>query len=163
LLNPKPWDDVQILPPDVIPALDALREKVSSTYSSERSSIYLEAIQHLHKTFEAYEMNLKHLPIAFYWLVVLEHNYIDLLKQRDPMALVIFAHFGAVCQAASTLWWAKNWDSLILDAAYQELDDEWRPLISWPIQKIRARTRDMADQKSDEGDGKQIEAHTGQD
>ena len=141
MLNPKPWDDAPTLPPDVVQALDTLREKVIPTHSSDRSPIYLEAVENLHRTCQAYEVNQNHLPIAFLWLVMLERDFIDLLKQRDPMALVIFAHFGAVCQAASTLWWARNWDSLIVEAAYQALDDEWRPWISWPMQKIEARSR----------------------
>lgn len=150
LLNPKPWDDTPVLPPDIIPALDAIRAKARAAYTAERASIYLEAIQNLHRTFEAYEVNKNHLPIALLWLVLLERDFIELLKDKDPMALVIFAHFGAVCQAASTLWWAKDWDSIIVKEAHQALDHEWRPWISWPMQKIEARFRRGSEPRANE-------------
>lgn len=150
LLNPKPWDDSPVLPPDVISALDAIREKARSSYTADRASIYLEAIQSLHRTFEASEVNRDHLPIALLWLVLLERDFIELLKAKDSMALVIFAHFGAVCQAASTLWWANDWDSIIVEEAHQALDDEWRPWISWPVRKIEDRLRRIFEPRTNE-------------
>lgn len=141
LLNPNSWADTPILPPDVLLALGALRAKARLAYSTERSSVYLEAIQNLNRTLEAIEVNPNHLPISLLWLVLLERDFIELIKEKDPMALVIFAHFGAACQAVSTLWWAKDWDSIIVEEAYQALNDEWQSWIDWPMQKIKSRYR----------------------
>jgi hypothetical protein len=144
LLNPKPWDDSPTLPPDVVPALNVLRARIDSSYAPERASVYLKAIQLLHVTFEAQQVNPNHLPIALLWLVLLDRDFLDLLRDRDAMALVIFAHFGVVCQAASTLWWAKDWDSIIVKSAFEALDVNWREWIAWPMQRTAARSQGIS-------------------
>jgi len=141
LLNPRPWDGPQHLPEDVIPALDALRAKITSTYDTERATVYRDSIEELHRSFRAVAVNPEHLPIFFIFLVLASREYFDLLKENDPMALVILAHFGVVSQASSRLWWARDWDQIILDAVEEALDDDWQQLIAWPMKKIRGRLR----------------------
>ncbi|QDS77568.1 hypothetical protein FKW77_001371 [Venturia effusa] len=74
------------------------------------------------------------------------------------MALVALMHYGAVRQAASTLWCTKDWDSIIVNEAEQASnDDKWRLWISRPMRNIkdpaptRCRTKNQAEIQGSSG------------
>jgi hypothetical protein len=143
LVNSKPWDGPQALSEDIVPAFDAVKSKVTATYSHQRGAVYLKSIEELHRAFRAVVVNPDHLPIFFVFLILVSREYIDMLKETDPMALVILAHFGVVCQASSRLWWARDWDHVILNAVHEALDNEWRKLIAWPTKCIKERLQNL--------------------
>jgi hypothetical protein len=141
LENAKPWDGPQKLSEDVVPALDTIKSKVTTTYGHERASVYIGSIEELYRAFRAVAINPDQLPIFFIFLILVSREYLDLLKENDPMALVILAHFGVICHASSKLWWARDLDLVILDAVHMALDDEWRQLIAWPTKSIKGRSQ----------------------
>ncbi|KAL9038423.1 MAG: hypothetical protein Q9214_005287, partial [Letrouitia sp. 1 TL-2023] len=76
-------------------------------------------------------------PVLF-WLTAIESSYVELLKFRDPMALAIFAYFGAVLHNLGDSWWSNGWGKHIVEFISCVLDDQWHDLIWCAKQHVGA-------------------------
>lgn len=71
-------------------------------------------------------------PMVFIHLA--PQKYFDLLDQRQPPALVLFAHFGAMLHGVNHLWFFEGWGSGIVGVVDELLGNYWRPWIRWPLE-----------------------------
>ncbi|KAI0835137.1 hypothetical protein F5Y06DRAFT_276801 [Hypoxylon sp. FL0890] len=72
----------------------------------------------------------------FIWLHVIPGAYLELLWQRQPPALVLFAYFGALVHRLDGFWWAKGWGRKIVGAVDKFLGSYWRSRIEWPLEIV---------------------------
>ncbi|KAL7783450.1 hypothetical protein V8C37DRAFT_397117 [Trichoderma ceciliae] len=75
------------------------------------------------------------------WLYKMNHSFIELLVQRDSLALVIFAHFCVLVKFLGGCWWMNGWSTHLLQEIWDLLDEEHRLWIRWPIEEIGWRPR----------------------
>lgn len=73
----------------------------------------------------------------FIWLHIIPQDYLQLVRQRQPPALVLFAYFGVLVHRLDSFWWAQGWGRRIVTAIDGCLGSYWRPRIEWPLQKVR--------------------------
>lgn len=59
--------------------------------------------------------------------------YFTLLHQRQPPALVLFAHFGALLHGITDYWFMEGLGKEIVEVVGDLLGSYWRPWISWPL------------------------------
>ena len=59
--------------------------------------------------------------------------YLTLLHQRQPPALVLFAHFGALLHGITDYWFVEGLGKEIVEIVGDLLGSYWRPWISWPL------------------------------
>ncbi|KAH8884328.1 hypothetical protein GQ53DRAFT_797810 [Thozetella sp. PMI_491] len=72
----------------------------------------------------------------FIWLCLVPDTYLELLWQRQPPALILFAHFGVLAQRLDIFWWAEGWGRNIVGAVDTVLGAYWRPRIEWPLRIV---------------------------
>lgn len=70
------------------------------------------------------------------WVATIHEGYRELLAQRQPLALVIVAHFATLFSICRGIWCYRNWDSWILNAVQSELPAEYEPWLEWPRKQI---------------------------
>jgi hypothetical protein len=70
---------------------------------------------------------------AFCWAYRIPVRFQDLIRERQPFALVVLAHYAVVLHHLHESWWMGSWGTRILNEIVDYLDPEWRELISWPI------------------------------
>lgn len=70
------------------------------------------------------------------WPVILCQGYTDLLRRREPHALVILAHFGAVVHSRRDMWMCGDGGAFMVNLISQHLGNEWSDWLDWPIQAI---------------------------
>ncbi|KAE8150922.1 hypothetical protein BDV25DRAFT_139357 [Aspergillus avenaceus] len=75
-------------------------------------------------------------PLVFAWLYQLPDPFLMGLQHRDPVSLVIFAHFAVLLNELSFSWLIRGWPEHILAGIHRHLDDYHRPFIQWPIAHI---------------------------
>jgi hypothetical protein len=61
---------------------------------------------------------------------------VRLLKERDPLALVILAHYGVALNAFSDYWWLERVGARLIRAIAAILSPEFAVLIQWPLSTI---------------------------
>lgn len=73
---------------------------------------------------------------VYYWLYCMEDGFIDLIVQRKPLALVVFAYFCVLLRFLSSCWWMQGWTTHLLQEIWDLLDEEHRLWIRWPIEEL---------------------------
>lgn len=73
---------------------------------------------------------------SFTWVVKVGEDYLSLLSNRHPEALIIFAHFCVLLKQAESIYWFKNWPRKLISAIYHSLDEAYRLWIRWPLEQI---------------------------
>lgn len=54
------------------------------------------------------------------------------------MALVILAHWAVLLHSVSAQWWAGERGRLLVEAIFQELDDEWSAAVQWSMDVVQS-------------------------
>lgn len=73
-------------------------------------------------------------PIIF--LFIAPEEYLTRLQQRQPAALIIFAHFGAVLHSLKRFWFLDGWARDIVEVVDDILGDYWKPWTAWPREVV---------------------------
>jgi hypothetical protein len=74
-------------------------------------------------------------PCVLGWLVIVPDRFDALLRDGQPMAQVILAHF-AVILLTYDFWWSGNWGESLIREISQRLPEEWKPMVRWPLEQL---------------------------
>ncbi|KAK9326114.1 hypothetical protein V1517DRAFT_312762 [Lipomyces orientalis] len=94
------------------------------------------AIRKLRDCFQQFNAKCQSVRIAMAWPIFIPHAYVTLLKSREPMALVILAHYCVILRWVDWSWFLTGWGEKVIREIYQCLDASWRPCIQWPIKIV---------------------------
>ena len=131
-----------VLSDDARLALDELLECNSAcgvhdeTYDTE---IYEATIQNLRETLEKIHQDSS-LASVGRWAIRLKPRYVDLVQEHAPLALVILAYYCVILHYQRHHWCIDHWSFRVSRAIRLVLDDQWRPLIRWPMVQIFGRS-----------------------
>lgn len=70
------------------------------------------------------------------WPVILCQGYTDLLRQREPHALAILAHYAALVHLRRDMWMCGDGGRFLIELISQHLGHEWADWLIWPIQAL---------------------------
>ncbi|CAI6035383.1 unnamed protein product [Clonostachys chloroleuca] len=71
------------------------------------------------------------------WPICLSEGFVGLLKQSDPMALAILAHYGVILQHTGNMhWYLSGWGERVIKDIGDRMDTEWRETIKWPLRMV---------------------------
>lgn len=73
------------------------------------------------------------------WLHYAPEKYFELLRQHQPVALVLFVFFGALLHSLDELWFLAGWGRSIADSVDEYLGDFWKPWTAWPRSIINSK------------------------
>jgi hypothetical protein len=112
--------------------LELLREEASKTADGEH---HANAITYLQQAMESYCTGGIMSGIMT-WPVTLSDDYVSRIEVRDPMALVILAHYGVIVHLLRDRWWAADYGKRLVHAILPillEFKEEWAELVqrSW--------------------------------
>lgn len=127
-------------PPTALPSLlenqlnelDTLCEQASG--GEEVVHVYQGALRSLRECFV--RMNNRtidecEVSIAFLWPVVVPQEFVEHLHAREPIALIILAHYCVILHHLDSYWWMNGWATYIVRKIDGELDDSMRPWLQW--------------------------------
>lgn len=63
-------------------------------------------------------------------------EYLTLLQQRQPPALILFAFFGTLLHTMDDCWFMGGWGRCIVEAINDLLESYWRTWIAWPAEVV---------------------------
>ena len=103
-------------------------------------AIYQEAVDELARTLglAIRPVIMRRLETAdvFRWLIDVSDEYLDLLRQEAPIALIIFAHWCASVRQVEWMWWMEGLSSRLMTQMYSVLDPKYRDWLLWPQEII---------------------------
>lgn len=117
----------------VVLALLRQNEVEAERDPTHEKEVYDQAIEHLRAALEHLNNGGEPRDFAFCWAFRIPLRYQDLLREREPFALVVLAHYAVILHRLRESWWMGNWGMRILKEVDNNLESEYRRLISWPI------------------------------
>ena len=113
-------------------------QKVAEEYLSSLSGALVELSRAFSKAEAARSRSVFTMWTAVYiWPVQVSQEFLDLLKERDPAALILLAHYCILfVPLEEKHWYMKGYSRRLLSRIYNKLDEEWRTWLQWPIEKI---------------------------
>lgn len=134
LVRPDPtWPTMPDMSQLVILALRRRNAVEAERDPSHEKGVYDQALEHLRYSLEQLMSGGEPKDFAFCWAFRIPVRFQDLVRERQPFALVVLAHYAVVLHHLHDSWWMGNWGTRILKEIVDYLDPEWRELISWPI------------------------------
>ena len=125
---------------DVKDAMLRLRERADSIakyMEPDRSQIYIAGIASLELAFERVAADLN-LGIVVAWPIRTSKQLLAFFKQRDPMAQLIFIHYGVLLLHAHDRWWGRNFGIRLIESLTESvcaIDEEWACWTEWATRK----------------------------
>lgn len=125
--------------------VEALQRLVEQEITDEgHRAVYNAAIKDLLEIMrEVYErrspgdpgVGLMHLLIG--WLYRLPEDFVGLLQEKEPRALVVLAYWAVMLKYMDSVWFMKGWSEHVLSGISACLKPEYRPWIEWPLRRVR--------------------------
>lgn len=136
--TPSPSDDAK-LSDDARRALQQLRE-INDIYA-ERDPGHdpvacRTAIDNIGVMLVKLESGLTMPNIAVRWIVRCRDKYLEFLRARTPLALVILSHYCVILHRVRHHWWLAGWSTRVLKAIWLSLGNEWRHYLSWAMLEV---------------------------
>lgn len=143
LLLPSPTEPSQALPIDIEVALSRL-----SIYNSKTTTDptllnnYSGAIGILRESFKLALNTPGEQKVALPFPILISPEVPMRMRERDPMSLVILAHYGVILHWLSTSIWMRGWGALVVDAVKETVGGDWNECITWAVEDVKQPIRE---------------------
>ncbi|CAG7917328.1 unnamed protein product [Penicillium olsonii] len=127
-----------ILPDEAVAALRKLRvaNEACGKDANHELHIYSEVIQNLQEMLTWVYGGMRANTIAGRWAIKLPARFMELLREREPLALVMLAHYGVLLRCLQHSWCFDEWCTRVANVVWAILDAQWRPLVHWPMNEL---------------------------
>jgi hypothetical protein len=127
-----------LVPPDLASLAPLLHDlnRTATTDIAEQET-YAKAIDILHVTFYKIVKHPGEWTLALRWPFTVPMEFVQLLKARRPLALVLLGYYCVLLHHGTNQWWMKDWSQRTLISVSQLLDEQWIKHLSWALQAIQ--------------------------
>lgn len=87
---------------------------------------------------KADEAELSHLVMT--WPHEIQEEFVSQLDQREPVAMVILAHYAVLMTMSPSFWWLDAWPCLLFDQIQRDLPSDLQHYLTWPSQMLGNRS-----------------------
>ncbi|KAL6415874.1 hypothetical protein AUP68_00080 [Ilyonectria robusta] len=96
--------------------------------------IYRDLVACLQRVFDAQRAAGERfrLPAILAWLILTSPDYIEFLRQRQPEALIILAHYAVLLHRGRDLWIIGGGGRFLLESICGSLGSEWQKWLTFP-------------------------------
>nr|KMM70936.1 hypothetical protein CPAG_07245 [Coccidioides posadasii RMSCC 3488] len=133
--------DRRYLPVETSMALELMEQHclhvltLNSTEST-LNPVYQKAIDQLWDSFVMAQTKRKDWSMALRFPMIFSDPFLSYLRCRDSVSLIILAHFCVILYNAPARWWAEGWSVQVINAIFENLPQNWRYTISWPMEVV---------------------------
>ena len=140
----RPWKGLDPNRPDPLPPIeeDQLSKLPNSWSSSSLLSEDKETLSSVWKSLRrvfnilAYNPNISKLSAVMSWFSMLTENYIKMLKDKVPEALLVVVFYCVALKRAEHMWWVKGKGENLIRTVMGELGEEWEEWTRWPVEQV---------------------------
>ena len=130
--------DFPLLPAAFHAPFESLRAlNANASAGTTIRKMYAEVIQDLENSYAAHHPIASDRSLVFIWCAIVPEEYVSRVRKRQPIALVILAHFAVLLHSVSAQWWAGDRGRRLTEAIHAELDDKWKPAVRWPMDAVQ--------------------------
>ncbi|KAF7589976.1 hypothetical protein BBP40_003467 [Aspergillus hancockii] len=130
-------DDRPPLMPDTsrlaIMSLSRMNMRLAIQKPEHEKEVYDTAIQHLGTSLDKLARGGEIMIVAFEWIFQIPPRFIDLLRERQPFALIVLAHYAVIMHSLRGHWWVGEWAARLISQIGQHLCAESKQSINWVL------------------------------
>lgn len=104
----------------------------SSDDTNENKAIFQRALFELRHFFSINPIHPPNWAHILYWPTAVSPEFFSLLQAREPMALLLLAHWSIPLHHAPSLWYMNGWGKRVMQAIWDSLGPEWQKMMWWP-------------------------------
>lgn len=111
----------------------------SKLVRSDVQSLCMDTIANFHESVDmaTHHSDGRELRVVFTWPIKLSPDFMLLLRQNEPFALALLAHYCVILHCAEEKYWfIRGWGSKVVKAIANSIDPAWEQCIRWPVQYI---------------------------
>ncbi|KAK0103737.1 hypothetical protein ONS95_005743 [Cadophora gregata] len=137
-----PWKGLDPNRPDPLPEEEERRfqELAESwfTVPEEKKTILDGALKQTRRIFSMLEAfpEQSRIEIIMAWFTAVSDEYLDLLEQKFPQAMLIVMYYCVALQLLDNAWWMKGKAENLLQTMIDVLGSGWERWTRWPIEKV---------------------------
>lgn len=123
------------------PQLAVLQDLVERHCESEQKQACLHAVETLFASIAFLMDNAgdpRQMKFIWGWGNEVDAVFLDMCSARQPVALVIMAHYGVLMSLNTGLWHLRSWPATLLKHIETLVGEEWHEGLSWAAQVISA-------------------------
>lgn len=133
------------LPPEEQHHLDELAEAWRNPRSARKLPLPQPHKDILEKTFmtlkmvfslSAYNREISSLSSVIAWLTMIPDEFIALVEQKTPEAMLLVASYCVLLRRVEYTWWVKGKSRYLLEKILTELGPEWERWTYWPMEEL---------------------------
>jgi hypothetical protein len=129
--------DSELVPSELVSMATILHElNRAVTTNPVEQQVYSKAIDVLYVTFYKLVKHPGEWSLALRWAFTAPVEFMDLLKARQPLALVLLGHYCVLLHHGTNQWWMRDWSQRILISVSQILNEQWIKHILWALRAI---------------------------
>ncbi|KAL2208268.1 hypothetical protein CC79DRAFT_1334035 [Sarocladium strictum] len=77
--------------------------------------------------------NEAEMRVTMVWPIYLSAEYMSMLRQNEPQALILLSYYCAVAKGTETnTWYMRRWSTAAFEAVTDVLGSEWDAWLEWP-------------------------------
>lgn len=70
------------------------------------------------------------------WLYCVDDRFISCVKEKEPVSLILLAHFMVLLQTLSVVWLYQGWPEHVLRGVTEILGSAWDEMLEWPTRMV---------------------------
>ncbi|KEY68349.1 hypothetical protein S7711_01127 [Stachybotrys chartarum IBT 7711] len=129
------WAEADKSIDQLVGAINALDE--ADDGSRKRKHVLGKGASKLHALVQGVARGENNWEAVCMWLGRVDAEFVDMIRNRDPLALVLLTHW-IVTRNGLNVWWASQWTRLAITAITPVLDGQYVHLLDWCMQEAGA-------------------------
>jgi hypothetical protein len=136
------WEAAKPRPDVQLPQLRKFADVAHQIYNPDIVEAYSQAIDILELVFmRASKFSLSpSSSLLRIWIHLVPDRYVQLLSDKQPGALIIFAYFAVLLKKGEFFWYMEGMADLVLKIVDAHIPNEWAPWIEWPKEQVRTQS-----------------------
>ena len=122
----------------ILALIECLPESTDQAELDRRDAL-MHAGQKLSRAFVQMAESQGAIPVCN-WLGLVKGKFVELIRARDPIALVLIGHWTICPQRMNAVWWAQGWPAAAVADIDHILDDSHKPLLEWCFSQTATQT-----------------------
>jgi hypothetical protein len=109
----------------------------------ERKEVLEATLQTLQRAFSlsTYTPEISRLAVTISWMTLIPEEFVQLVEERVPEALLLVAHYCVLLKRLENMWWVKGKAENLLQTVRAALGDGWERWLQWPICEVLGTDR----------------------
>ncbi|KAB8212504.1 specific transcription factor domain protein [Aspergillus parasiticus SU-1] len=95
--------------------------------------VYSPTIKYLGESLDKLARGGEIMVVAFQWIFQIPPRFVDLLRERQPFALIVLGHFAVILHSLREHWWMGEWGARLIRQIGQHLDMESKQSLNWVL------------------------------